>query len=128
MLGGVIKEVSYQVNFREEFHGKALKDLQGELYKVFDDVVDRGKGNAQEGDMGRLYINHPQLQKSIIIPPQPTEEINSDAIMEAIENMLQSEEGLAVTDGFEVQLGVARMERGGYAQTVINAAEAQISK
>ena len=69
--------------------------MQGELYKLFDHLS--------------LYQS-PQLQKHyciivITVPPQCIEEINPDGIMKAKENVLQSEESLAVTDGFEVGSG-----------------------
>ena len=62
--------------------------------------------------MASIYLNHPQLQKQVIIPPRPLEDMNPEMIMEALENVLQNEENLNVAEGFEIQCGVARMERG----------------
>ena len=83
----------------------------------------------QDRDLTGLYDNYPQLNKPIIVPPRPLDEMNPELIMEAMENVLQSEENLKVTEGFEVQLGVARMEHGGAnGHPIINVQEARFSK
>ena len=56
-------------------------------------------------------------------------EINPEIIMDAVENVLQSEENLNAMKGFDVQLGVARFERGGTnGNPIINVQDARFSK
>ena len=83
----------------------------------------------EEGDVGRIYVNHPALEKPVVVPPRPLNGLNHDVIMVAVENVLQSEENLDVTDGFDVQLGVARIERGGTnGRPITNVQDARFSK
>ena len=111
------------------WEGRPLADLRGELADMFDDLLQRGFEDFEEGDVGRIYVNHPALQKPVVVPPRPLNEMNHDVIMEAVENVLQSEENLDVTDGFDVQLGVARIERGGTnGRPITNVQDARFSK
>ena len=129
MLGGVIKEQSFGVSFNEVWQGKPLGDLKAELADMFGDLLQIGFEDFEEGDIGRVYINHPALEKPAVIPPRPLNEINPEIIMDAVENVLQSEENLNVMEGFDVQLGVARIERGGTnGNPIINVQDARFSK
>ena len=92
MLGGVIKEQSFGVSFNEIWQGKPLANLKGELADMFGDLLQRGFEDFEEEDIGRVYINHPALEKPVVIPPRPLNEINPEIIMDAVENVLQSEE------------------------------------
>ena len=109
LTGGVVRENSYQVHFNEDWQGKPLVDLRDELSKMFNDLLERGAKDYEAGDQARVYIEHPALQKPIVVPPQPLEELDAEMIMEVVENALQSEENLDVSEGFEVHLGIARI-------------------
>ena len=71
MLGGVIKEQSFGVSFNGVWQGKPLGDLKGELADMFGDLLQRGFEEFEEGDIGRVYINHPALEKPVVIPKGP---------------------------------------------------------
>ena len=87
--------------------------MKDDLRAVFDNLIEKGAEDFNDGDMARIYIEHPDLHKPIMVPPRPLEEMNADVVMEAVENVLQSQEELNVVEGFDVQLAVARVERGG---------------
>ena len=114
--GGVIKELSYRVDFNGNLDSRPLKDSRAELGDMFSEFLQRRMGNFQEGDLARLYVIQPQVSKLIIDTPQPIDEMNPELIMEAVESVLQNGENLEVTKGYKVQLGVARMECGGMCQ------------
>ena len=64
---------------------------------------------AKQEEVGRVHINHPDLHKAIIIPPQPLKKLNPEAIMDAEQNILESKENLNVAERFEVKLEVSKM-------------------
>ena len=129
IIGGVVKEVSYQVKFDDTHQGKEIKDLKVELHQAFKDLLEQGMQDfAKEEAVGRVHINHPDLHKPIIVPPQPLEKLNPEAVMDAVQNVLQSKENLNVAEGFEVNLGVAKMMHGGKGVPITNVSSNRISK
>ena len=72
------------MDFEKDLHGRPIKDLKDQLKKNAREILEIGFENFQEGDMARMYLNHPQIQKPIVLPPQHLEEV----IMEAVENVL----------------------------------------
>ena len=56
---------------------------------------------AKEETVGRVRINHPDLHKPIIVPPQPLQKLNLEANMDAVQNVLQRKENINVAEGFE---------------------------
>ena len=52
---------------------------------MFDDLLQRGFENFEEGDVGCIYINHPALEKPVVVPPRPPSGMNLDVIMDAVE-------------------------------------------
>ena len=126
--GKVIKETTYKVNFHQELNGQPLKDLKGPLRKVFDEVIQAGRGDFQDGSLARMYINAPTLHNAIIVPPRALGEMNADDIMDAVENVLNSDEGIAVSDDFTMQMGIANLERGGARKHMQNIKNDKVSK
>ena len=82
----------------------------------------------QPGSLARMYINAPALHNAIVVPPRPLGEMNPDVIMDAVENVLNSDEGIAVSDDFTVQLGIANLERGGARKLMHNIEKDRIGK
>ena len=59
-----------------------------------------------------MYINHPKLNHAIIVRPRPLSDMSPKVIMDAIQNVVQSEEGLCIDQEFTVELGVVRIDKG----------------
>lgn len=76
-------------------------------------LVQEAGSDYQHSDMARVHINHPDLNHYIIVPPRALGELNADVVMNAVENVLQSEEHLTLNDKFTVQVAVAHMGQGG---------------
>lgn len=110
--GGVVKETTYQVRFHEDWLDKSIKSLENELKEIMKDLVEEAREDYQEVDMARVHVDHPNLNHAIVVPPRRLGDLNPEVIMEAIENVLQSEENLTLSEAFTVQVGVARMGQG----------------
>ena len=110
--GNIIKETTYSVKFDDKWHGEKVSNVDKELNAMFKDILDEGRQEFDSQDVARVYINHPKLQHAIIVKPQSFGDISPSTIMDAVQNVVQSEEGLCIDDEFTVELGVVRMEKG----------------
>ncbi|CAG2242131.1 unnamed protein product [Mytilus edulis] len=104
------KETTYKVKFNDTWKGKKLRNLKKELEKMFDDVLNKAKGN--DNDLGRVIISHPELNNSIVVPLDKRSNINSQRVMEAVENVLNSEENLPLDTSMHVTIGNITVPRG----------------
>ena len=95
---------------------------------MFDEVLQMGRRDFQDCSLARMYINAPALHNAIIVPPRPLGDMNPDIIMDAVENVLNSDEGIPVSDDFTVQLVIANLERGGARKLMQNLEKDRISK
>ncbi|CAC5421906.1 unnamed protein product [Mytilus coruscus] len=77
---------------------------------MFDDVLNRAKG--KNNDLGRVIIAHPELNNSIVVPLDKWPNINSQRVMEAVENVLNSEENLPLDTAMEVTIGSINVPSG----------------
>ena len=62
--------------------------------------------------MACMYITAENQSDPIIIRPRPLSEMMAKAVLEAVMTALNSNEGILVTDKFQIQLGIAQFERG----------------
>ena len=85
---GVVKETTDQVTFNPDLHHRLLQDFRVELYNMFEELIDRG--TADNRDMTRIFINHPNLDQPIVVPPQPLEDMRLEDTMQLMENTIQS--------------------------------------
>ena len=62
--------------------------------------------------MARMYITAENLSDPIIVRPRPLSEMTAEAVLEVVMAALNSNEGILVTDKFQIQLGITQFERG----------------
>ena len=110
--GNVIKETTFSVKFDEKWNGLKVKNLTKDLENMFYDILDEGKKDFENQDVARIYINHPRLNHAIIVKPRSLSDMSPKVIMDSIQNVVQSEEGLCIDQEFTVELGVVRMDKG----------------
>ena len=61
--------------------------------------------------LGRVVIHHPSLNDAIVVPLQSLHQLNKDAVLQTIENVLQSHEDLSISDGFDINIGVINVPK-----------------
>ena len=126
--GDIIRETTFSVKFEDTWHGKQVKNVENELHQMFQDILDEGLQDFDSQDIARVFINHPKLQHAIIVKPQSLGNLTPTTIMDAVQNVVQSEEGLCIDDEFTVELGVVRMEKGGGRRYITNIQQDRIAK
>ena len=107
------RDMSYEVKFNEEWQGKKLAEIQGELRDMFEDVLEQAREGLDDQDLGRVIIHHEGLNNNAVVPLQNLGELNAEVTMEKIQNVLQSEEKLPVDESFYVTVGVIEQPKGG---------------
>ena len=117
--GKVLREHTFRVRFREEVNGIPLRNLSTELHEMFEEVIRRGSQDYPGNAVARMYIVAENLSDPIIVRPRPLSETTAEAVLEAVMAALNSNEGILVTDKFQIQLGIAQFERGSSPQKPI---------
>lgn len=67
---------------------------------MFEDVLTKAKGGEQ--DLGRVIIRHPELNHPIVVPLDKWSNINTNTVMSAVENVLNSNQSLSLSESIEV--------------------------
>jgi hypothetical protein len=52
------------------------------------------------------------LNDAIVVPLQPIQQLNKDDVLQTMENVLQSHEGLSISDGFDINIDVINVPKG----------------
>ena len=104
---------TYRMKVDERHHGLRLQDVQNGLHQIFEEVLERARGNLAGNDLGRVVIHHNGLHDPIIVPLQPWEHLNADKVMEVIEKVINSNQDLSIDDSFEITVGSIDLPKGG---------------
>ena len=106
-------EEVFEVCFKREFLGRRLVDMMATVYDMFEDVLNFVKAGRKPQDRGRVYINHPDLHKAVVVHLRPLELLTPKVILERLENVLQSMEELKLDEAFQIKFGIVEMPAGG---------------
>ena len=79
---------------------------------MFEEVIRRGSQDYPGDAVACMYSVAENLSDCIIVRPRPLSEMTAEAVLEAVMTALNSNEGILVTDKFQIQLGIAQFERG----------------
>ena len=104
----------------QHLNGKKLTDMHNELHDMFERALKDVKQNLQGNDLGRVVIHHPSLNHEIVVPLRPLDELDADAILENVENVLSSNENLPMDEDFDVSIGSIELPKGGGKNTYIS--------
>ncbi|CAC5376468.1 unnamed protein product [Mytilus coruscus] len=103
-------ETTYRLKFRPGWKNHRMKNLIKEISEMFEDVIDRVKGNG--GDLGRIIINHPEFHHALAIPLDKWSNIDAEKVMQRIEGYLNSDENLPIDDQMTVVVGNISVPKG----------------
>ena len=110
-LGAV--ETVYVIKFNRKYIGTRLIDMTRVIHDMFDDVIKKMSAGRRSSDRGRLHIQHNDLHKPIVVHLRELELLTPESILQRLENVLQSAEGMLLDEGFTVKAGVVVMPAGG---------------
>ena len=80
---------------------------------VFQEAIRETTVGTRDDDLGRLVIQHPSLDSTIVVSIRFLHQFTAESVMEVIQNVLNSNQGLVIDDSFLVTIGIIRVFRGG---------------
>ena len=114
------REITYRARLRYPAADVQLNYLLPHLHALFDTVLEEARRNYGQSGVIRIYISHPQLQKAIIVPPTYLGHLNSELILEHIDNVLYSAGEIPADDSLEINAAVVELIRGKGRKPLIN--------
>ena len=84
------QEVTYRAKLKYPIKDTHISDLSPQLYALFDKILEELKLKYGPRAIARIYIDHPQLEKAIIIIPTHVEDLKTDDILDHIDNVVNS--------------------------------------
>ncbi|KAK3086426.1 hypothetical protein FSP39_018325 [Pinctada imbricata] len=120
-------DVTYELTFNDIMfkEKKQMKDVLQTLKKAFKDMIDKVKQDLQPGDIMRGVVHNDALDIPIFVSFRPME---ADAMLDAVINVLNSEESLPFDSSCRVDIGAIKYPRGGRRTRIVNIASSTASK
>ena len=110
---GTVQERIYSLKFKNHLINKKIIDIVGEIEKAVKTVIDKLKEHFRDVDLIRITVLGPLFHIPHNLELQPLGEVTESQIIELLENILQSDEDIKLTEGFEIHVGIARNPLGG---------------
>ena len=82
------REITYRAKLKNPSEDVPLNNLLTHLYALFETILQETKREYGDAGVMRIYISHPKLEKSIIIPPTYLGYLNSQKILDYIDTVL----------------------------------------
>lgn len=109
---GTVTESIYKVVFKHHLLDMKLLDIMQAIEDAITAVINRLHQCYNPTDLVRVCIVAPNFHVPHSLELQPIRELTLNQILELLENILQSDEDLPLTDGFEIHVAVARNPLG----------------
>ena len=109
-----VEETVYKVKFTEEWEGRTMLDLLGDIYIMFEDLLNKVKSMYDDHVRCRVYIRHADLEEDgpLFIALRPINTMSAEAIMQALVKVLNSNQSLKIDKSLIIHIGVMDLPRG----------------
>ena len=115
-----VKEITYKAKLKNPPEKAALNNLLHHLHSLFDTILNETRDEYGDNGVMRIYINHPKLEKAIIIPPTYLGYLDAEGILNYIDSVLYSAGEIPADDALEINAGVVHMIEGNGRKNMIN--------
>ena len=115
-FGNTAQEEWFIVNFDQDWHGKNIANILKDMERLFVDILQQVRDQGvKDSDLCRVHVSHPDLisKGDIKVEMRPFQEMVPEAILDAVENHIQSNDKVVLDEQFEVAVGVIRVPEGG---------------
>lgn len=108
-------EVNYQLTFNDKFfrEKKKMKEVKDILKDAFEKMINHVKKDLRPGDIMRAAIYNESLDLPIYVPCRPMEEMDVEAMLESLVNVLNSNEDIPFDSTCHINIGAIKYPRGG---------------
>ena len=106
------REITYRARLRDPVDDVPLNFLLPYLHALFDTIIEEARRNYGDSVVMHMYISHPKLENTIIVPPTHLGYLTSELILEHIDNVLYSAGEIPADDSLEINAGVVEFLKG----------------
>ena len=84
------QEITYKAKLKHPAPDKNLSDLEPHLSALFQSLIVEMRVKYGEYGLARIYIDHPNLEKAIIVTPREVKDLNVQDILDYIDDVVNS--------------------------------------
>ncbi|XP_061190758.1 uncharacterized protein LOC133198782 [Saccostrea echinata] len=95
-----------------------VKDVQDQLSNLFSSTLEQSTQNLNDTDLIRVIIHSDTLTTPIFVPLQKVGGMTSEVIMDHINHVLTSHEGMPLDGSFYVDIGTIEVPSGGRGRAI----------
>ena len=106
------REITYRAHLKNPNEEALLKDLLPHLLGLFQSILDEMKKDYGDAGVARVYIEHPKLERAIIVPPKHLGDLYPDDIVEHIDNVLTSAQDIPADENVDINIAVVELLKG----------------
>ena len=114
------REITYRAKLKNPSDDVPLNNLLTHLHALFETILQETKREYGDAGVMRIYISHPKLEKSIIIPPTYLGYLNSQKILDYIDTVLYSAGEISADDELIVNAAVVEFVTGSGRKAIID--------
>ena len=92
---------------------KNLSDLEPHLSALFQSLIDEMRVKYGEYGLARIYIDHPNLEKAIIVTPREVKDLNVQDILDYIDDVVNSAGEIPADEALDINIAVIKNIVGG---------------
>lgn len=114
------REITYQAKLKHPIDNLLLNDLGPNLQALFQTILDELKQDYGNEGVARIYINHPNLQRAIIIPPTYLGDLEIENILEHIDTVLYSAGEIPADEALDINVACVQLLKGNGRKPLLN--------
>ena len=104
------REVTFDVSINKSWVGRTLDDIQSNIGRVMEAVLERVKG--LDSDLVKVCLHHDSLYDPIVVSLREWSEMSAETILQEVDKVCQSHKGLEVDMSFKIQVGLIHKQPG----------------
>ena len=97
-----------------------LNDMLPKLYGLFETILEELRETYSQEDLVRVYIDHPKLEKAIIIPPTHLGELDGKDILDHIDEVLYSAGDIPADEQLDINVACVKLLKGSARRHLVN--------
>ena len=107
------QEITYKAKLKHPAPDKTLSDLHPHLTALFESLIEEMKLKYGDQGIARIYIDHPNLEKAIIVTPREVGELNPQDILDYIDEVVNSAGEIPADEALDINVAVIKSIVGG---------------
>ena len=114
------QEITYKAKLKNPAPDKNLSDLEPHLTALFQSLIDEMKEKYGEFGKARIYIDHPNLEKAIIVTPRDIKDLHVPDILDYIDQVVNSAGEIPADEALDINVAVIKTIVGGARKYIYN--------